>query len=68
MIQTFARRASQEVIRKILVDLGDEEWKVAGKIAASIVESRPLETTGDLCEAIGKVVPKWSKVRLGWGE
>jgi len=51
----------QEVIRKILVDLGDEEWKVAGKIAASIVESRPLETTGDLCEAIGKVVPKWSK-------
>jgi 16S rRNA (cytosine1402-N4)-methyltransferase len=52
---------SEEVIRKVLVELGDEDWRVAGKIAGSIVERRPLKTTGDLVDAINNVVPKWSK-------
>ena len=49
------------MIRKVLVELGDEDWRVAGKIANSIVRRRPLETTGDLVDAIASVVPQWSK-------
>lgn len=59
--KTILNEFDEPTIHRILVDLGDEDWKVARKISRSIIDSRPLETTSDLVAAVEKVVPKWHK-------
>jgi 16S rRNA (cytosine1402-N4)-methyltransferase len=39
----------------------DETPSQASRIATAIIESRPLNTTKDLADAVGKVVPQWHK-------
>ena len=46
---------SEEDLRKVLWNYGEE--RNAGRIAAKIVESRPIETTGQLVEVIKSALP-----------
>ena len=46
---------SEEELRKVLWNYGEE--RNAGRIAAKIVESRPIETTGQLVEVIKSALP-----------
>jgi len=50
---------TQEEIQRILKVYGDEPR--ARKIAQSIVDARPLSTTGDLKEAVAMVTPEFAK-------
>jgi len=50
---------TQEEISRLLKVYGDEPR--ARKIAQSIVDARPLSTTGDLKEAVAMVVPEFAK-------
>lgn len=50
---------SEQELIQILREYGDEPR--AKQIARSIVDSRPLTTTGDLKEAIAKVTPEFAK-------
>jgi len=50
---------SEQEIIQILKEYGDEPR--AKQIARSIMESRPLSTTGDLKEAVAKVTPEYAK-------
>ena len=50
---------SEQELTQILREYGDEPR--AKQIARSIVDSRPLTTTGDLKEAVAKVTPEFAK-------
>ena len=47
--------SSQQELEKIIRSYGEERW--AKRIAAFIVENRPLETTAQLVEVIKKAIP-----------
>jgi 16S rRNA (cytosine1402-N4)-methyltransferase len=59
VVNTF----TEQEIAKIIMTYGEERW--AARIAKFIVESRPLETTFDLVDAIKKAIPR--KVREDGG-
>lgn len=52
---------SQEEITRILYEYGEERW--AARIASLMVQSRPIQTTGDLVHLIDRAIP--AKVRRG---
>lgn len=63
-IQTFTaadicNNYSEQELIKILKDYGDEPR--ANQIARSIIDKRPLATTGDLRDAVAKVTPEFAK-------
>jgi 16S rRNA (cytosine1402-N4)-methyltransferase len=51
----LVNQATQQELAKIIWSYGEERW--AKRIAAFIVENRPLETTSQLVEVIKKAVP-----------
>ncbi|MFA4844665.1 MAG: 16S rRNA (cytosine(1402)-N(4))-methyltransferase RsmH [Candidatus Margulisiibacteriota bacterium] len=55
----LANHYSLEELTQIIGEYGEERF--AGRIARSIVKSRPLSTTGQLKELIEKAIPTWRK-------
>ena len=54
--KTLVNTYSEEAIARVIYDYGEERW--AKRIAAFIVDKRPINTTLELVEAIKAAVPK----------
>jgi 16S rRNA (cytosine1402-N4)-methyltransferase len=60
---TLVNGAPEPELARILRDFGDERY--AGRIAAAIVQARPIATTGDLAEIVRDAIPAPARRRGG---